>query len=116
MTEPTGSAVPAAGSTLVVTVRDSPAGPPRTWTLTCDPPGGDHPDPAAACRVLDAARAPFAPVPRGMQCLQVYGGPQTATIEGTWRGQPVRAAYRRTDGCEIARWDRLAAVLGPGAT
>ncbi len=49
-----------------------------------------------------------------MRCLQVYGGPETATITGTWRGVEVDATYRRTDGCEIARWTKLGAVLSPG--
>jgi hypothetical protein len=93
---------------LVVTVVDGPGEEPQRWTLTCDPPGGTHPDPAGACRVLDDVRAPFAPVPPGMRCLQVYGGPETATITGTWRGVEVDATYRRTDGCEIARWKELA--------
>lgn len=102
---------PTGGTRLVVTMQDGAGGPPLTRTLTCDPPGGDHPDPQGACRALAAARAPFAPVPAGLLCTQIYGGPETATIEGTWRGEPVRAAYRRTDGCEIARWAAVAAVL-----
>ena len=104
------------GGRLTVTVVDDVGATPRSWTLTCDPPGGDHPDAAGACRAIEAARAPFAPVPAGMLCTQVYGGPQTATITGTWRGEPVHAAYRRTDGCEIARWNALSAVLGSGGT
>jgi hypothetical protein len=99
------------GCELTVTVVDGPRLPPRVRTLTCDPPGGTHPDPVAACRALERARHPFDPVPAGMLCTQVYGGPETATITGTWRGAPVDAAYRRTDGCEIARWQALAAVL-----
>ena len=98
---------------LVITVVDGPGKEPRRWTLTSDPPGGTHPDPEGACRALDRVRAPFAPVPPEMACLQVYGGPETATITGTWRGERVDAAYRRTDGCEIARWTRLRAVLAP---
>ena len=101
--------------TLVVTVTDGPGAEPRRWTLTWDPPGGTHPDPAGACHVLDTVRTPFAPVPAGMRCLQVYGGPETATITGTWRGAEVDASYRRTDGCEIARWSKLGAVLSPGS-
>lgn len=96
---------------LTITVQDGAGGAPRTWTLTCDPPGGDHPDPAGACAAIGAARRPFAPVPADMACTQVYGGPETATITGTWRGEPVDAAYRRTDGCEIARWTALAPVF-----
>lgn len=64
---------------------------------------------------------PFAPVPKKQLCTQIYGGPQTATVEGSWRGEQVRAGYDRTDGCQIARWDALASVFAispaaPGAT
>ena len=104
----------AAPSELRIVVRPYPGGPVTTWTLTCDPPAGTHPDPAGACRALDAARDPFAPVPADLLCTQVYGGPETAEITGTWHGAPVSATYRRTDGCEIARWAALAAVLAPG--
>ena len=96
---------------LVITVTDGPGQEPRRWTLTCDPPDGTHPDPAGACHVLDTVPSPFAPVPPDMRCLQVYGGPETATVTGTWRGVEVDATYRRTDGCEIARWDRVQDLL-----
>lgn len=106
---------PAPTSELTITVRATPEASAVTWTLACQPPGGDHPRAEAACRALETAqRDPFAPVPKGMLCTQVYGGPLTATITGTWRGANVNASYRRTDGCEIARWDAIAEVLGPG--
>jgi hypothetical protein len=111
-----GPAQQGPASRLTVTVVDDQGTTPRTWTLTCDPPGGDHPRAAAACAAIDAAHTPFAPKPADVACTEIYGGPQTATIEGTWRGEPVRASYRRTDGCEITRWEALAAVLGPGGT
>lgn len=100
-------------SELIIAVRARPDAEPVVWTLRCDPPGGDHPDPDAACAVLIAAtRDPFAPVPPGAICAQIYGGPQQATITGRWRGRAVDARYRRTDACEIARWDAIRAVLG----
>ena len=112
--EPSESRAPE--NELTITVRPAPDSPVEVWTLTCGPPGGNHPDPEAACRALTGARRdPFAPVPAGAMCSQVYGGPQTATITGTWQGRSVRASYRRTDGCEIARWDAIAAALGPGS-
>lgn len=116
-----GSTIPAAQegattSALTVTVVDDAGGTPRTSTLTCDPPGGDHPQPTAACAAIVAARNPFAPQPADTACTMIYGGPQTATIGGTWRGVRVQASYKRTDGCEIARWNALATVLGPGGT
>jgi hypothetical protein len=40
-----------------------------------------------------------------------YGGPATARITGTWHGRPVDATYKRTDGCEISRWQGLVPVL-----
>jgi hypothetical protein len=105
------AAVTPATSELTITVRSSESAAPRTWTLRCDPIGGNHPDATAACAAIERARNPFAPVPKDMACTQIYGGPQTATIVGTWKGERVNAAYKRTDGCEIARWQQLATVF-----
>ena len=77
----------------------------RTFELTCDPAGGDHPDPEAACAALDELESPFAPVPADEACTEIYGGPQTARVTGTFRGEPVDAEFDRTNGCEISRWD-----------
>ena len=115
------SAAPSDGGTtgataLTVTGTDS-TGATTTWRLTCDPPGGDHPDPAAACAALDERGATaLPPVDKGRVCTQVYGGPEVATVSGTWRGQTVLATFSRTDGCQTARWDALAALLPPAGT
>jgi hypothetical protein len=103
-------------SELTIVVTPGPGGEAVTWTLSCDPPAGTHPDPVAACAAIDAARDPFAPVPPDMMCTQQYGGPEQAAITGTWRGEQVDASFSRTDGCEIARWGKLAAVLGGGSS
>ena len=103
---------PAATSLVVEVVAEQGAAPTR-WTLTCDPAGGDHPDPEAACRSLAATAEPFAPVPADALCTQQYGGPQTATVRGTYRGQPVDVSLSRVDGCRISQWDALAALLEP---
>jgi hypothetical protein len=88
-----------------------------TWRLTCDPAGGDHPDPATACRVLaEAGERSLPPVAKDRACSQVYGGPQTATVSGTWRGQPVLSTFTRTDGCQIGRWNALVGLLPPAGT
>lgn len=104
-------------SLLTISVSDGPGLPAVSWTLTCDPPGGSHPNAAVAVAALDeileSGRDPFAPVPADMMCTQQYGGPETATITGTWRGRAVNASYKLTDGCEIGRWRRLRAVLTP---
>ena len=113
-----GTTPAAAEETLTVTLDDG-AGGRTTWTLTCaadGTPGGDHPDAVNACAALVAAAAPFAPVPKDRACTMVYGGPQTATVQGRWRGEDVLTTFKRTDGCEIARWDRVAPLLQPGTT
>lgn len=100
------------GTRLTITVWDAPDAQPRRYTLSCDPPGGDHPDPQRACAALARAEAPFAPVPPDVRCMAMWSGPQRATIEGSWRGIPVAASYSRVDSCESARWNALAEVFG----
>lgn len=76
-------------------------------TLRCDPVGGDHPRRTAACRELARLGiATLRPVPRDAVCAQIDGGPQVATVTGTVGGRRVWVRLRRTDGCEIARWNR----------
>ena len=82
-------------------------GPSSTATLTCDPNGGTHPDPAKACAALLAHEEALHPVPMDMACTQIYGGDQVATIEG----DGLHAMFNRSGGCEIARWDALAPVI-----
>lgn len=98
-------------TSLTVRVTARPGASPRVWRLRCDPPGGTHPNPAGACAALARAKNPFAPVPTGTVCAQIYGGPQTAAITGVWRGRTVSAHYTRRNGCETARWNALSAVL-----
>jgi hypothetical protein len=75
-------------------------------TLTC--PGGD----VDACAAIDALPAdPTAATKPTQACTQVYGGPETLTINGTLRGEEVSAAFDRTNGCEIERVDRFGDVL-----
>ena len=75
-------------------------------TLTC--PGGD----AAACAAIEALPAhPTAETPPTQACTEVYGGPDTLTINGTLRGEDVSAAFSRGNGCDIERFDRFADVL-----
>ncbi|MCR0989602.1 MULTISPECIES: subtilase-type protease inhibitor [Streptomyces] len=99
---------------LTVSVRDAGAGD-GTFVLRCRPAGGDHPDVQGACgRLAELAAGgqdPFAPVPRDAMCTMQHGGDATARVEGTWRGRAVDASFARTDGCRIARWDRLVPVL-----
>ena len=78
-----------------------------TWSLGCGPAVGTLPRPARACRLLRVLRDPFAPVPRGQICTQIYGGPQVALVRGTFLGRRIWTSFKRNDGCQIARWNRV---------
>ncbi len=90
--------------------RIAPA-PARRYELRCEPAGGSLPRPAMACAALAARRSALRPVSPDMACTQLYGGPQEALVRGAVRGDPIRARFSRTDGCEIDRWDRLRALF-----
>jgi hypothetical protein len=101
---------------LTVSVQPNAHARTQHWTLTCGPAGGTLMHPATACAALTRVPDPFAPVKRGVMCSMIYGGPQTATIDGSWRGKPVHATFSRVDGCQTARWNRIAPVFGPYAS
>ncbi|QOV41780.1 SSI family serine proteinase inhibitor [Streptomyces chromofuscus] len=100
---------------LTVTVRDVNTGADGTFEVRCHPSGGRHPDADGACRALEResrwGQDVFAPVPGDTMCTMQYGGPGTARVTGTWAGRSVDAAFDRSNGCEIARWDRLVPLL-----
>ncbi|WP_323960156.1 serine protease inhibitor [Arthrobacter sp. JZ12] len=108
---------------LTISIRLSPESQPKEYVLECSRDGVGSsttmPNAEAACEVVRRLGASFfnaKPDPNKM-CTQQYGGPQTATITGTVDGQRVHAYFSATDGCEIARWNALQAVLGSaGAT
>jgi Subtilisin inhibitor-like len=107
-----GRAGPKPASSLTISVTAVQGGKPRRWTLTCDPAGGSHPDPQAACATLAQAKDPFAPVSPRVMCPMIASGPQTASITGVWNGQRVSATYSRVNGCQTSRWNELNRVLG----
>ncbi|GEN81042.1 SSI family serine proteinase inhibitor [Actinotalea fermentans] len=102
---------------LTVVVDATGEGATTTYTLTCEPAGGHHPDAEAACAAIAAGggTAAFAPTPMDVACTEQWGGPQTASVTGTVGGEPVSAAFSRANGCEISRWDTLAPLFGPDA-
>jgi hypothetical protein len=84
------------------------------WTLRCHPPAGSLRQPARVCeRIASGGAKLFAPVPRGIACTQIYGGPQKARVVGTVLGTRVWATFTRADGCQIGRWQRLSPWLLP---
>ncbi len=78
--------------------------PPATEAVSCSPP--DCPAGAAELTAAD-----FAPVAPDVACTEIYGGPDTVTVEGTLDGEPVEAQLTRANGCEIDRFDRFGELI-----
>jgi hypothetical protein len=115
--EPSTPTPGGSGDTDLTIVVSNGAGSTSTWRLTCNPPSGTHPDPDAACRALETnGAAALPPVPKDKACTQIYGGPQTATVTGTWQGQRVISRFARNDGCQISRWKLMEGLLPRGGT
>ena len=86
-----------------------------TWTLRCEPIGGDHPDAAAACAALTAVQDPFVKLPPPPRCEEIPGSsPEVALLEGDFRGRKVRSMFERSNACVAGRWDRIAPVFDTG--
>lgn len=80
--------------------------PMHTWTLRCDPDGGDHPSAVAAC--TEVASSPLALGRARHACrTRARPGSPVATLTGTFRGRPVDRLYR--PGCDD--WATLHIVL-----
>ena len=102
----------AAERNLVVDYDPGDGTPVQRYTLFCgDAAQGDHPEPAAACARVLRMDAPFEPLADDRICTELYGGPQTARITGTWQGDEVDVRLSREDGCAIAQWDALVPLV-----
>ena len=106
-----GTASPTADLQISTSVKGSEQ-PSKLWTLRC-PAGGTLPDAAGACSKLAQIEDPFAPVPKGTACTEIYGGPELADVSGTFDGKPVNTQFSRGNGCEIERWKKVG-FLFPG--
>lgn len=103
-----GSAKPVPHADLTISVwQAGPGSPVRSSRLRC-------PGHTPKCGHLARLSGPFAPVPPDVACTEIYGGPQTAEVRGTYRGRRVAARFNRTNGCEIARWDEHAFLFPTG--
>jgi hypothetical protein len=80
----------------------------RTIRLDCA--GADAP----ICRRVAALLPALEPAPDEV-CTQVYGGPRRIGLDGRLGGRRVALTAARRDGCEIRRYDRLAAALARAA-
>jgi hypothetical protein len=94
---------------LVIQVTGTGARPVH-WTLRCDPAGGTHPDPQAACAALLHAKSPFAAVPAHEMCPMIPAGTKVATVRGSWFGRHVDSSFNRS-GCGLPRWDKVGQIF-----
>jgi hypothetical protein len=94
---------PATSADLVdLTVTVEPGG--KRATVQCDA--------EADCPEIAAVEPEaFEPTPGNIACTQQYGGPETATVTGTFKGEQVDAEFARRNGCEIARWEAARPIL-----
>jgi len=107
-----GPSVGTGASDLTVVYDAGRGGAVTTWTLTCDPVGGSHPEAEAACNALTQNAASALPaVPPDRICTQNIGGPQTASVTGRWNDAGVDSRFTLTNGCEITRWQALTGLL-----
>ena len=86
--------------------------------VDADGEGGKAPERTEiACETADSGPCAglsadvFEPTPPETACTQQFGGPETATVTGTFDGEPVDAEFNRANGCEIARWEKAAPLL-----
>ena len=101
-------------TSLTITARSGPGAKPIVRTLTCDPPGGTVANSQRACERLAALEDAFAETPPDTACTELYGGPESATVTGTFDGSAISTTFARRDGCEVARWARHAFLFPPG--
>jgi hypothetical protein len=119
-TAPAPAPARSTGASITLAVRyDDGAGRVRNGRLTCG--AGEQRATGAlaggppAARLCTQARAiaPLLTKRRGgrIACTQIYGGPQTLRVTGTIDGRVVKRRFTRTNGCEIADFDRVAGAL-----
>ena len=98
---------------LRIEFRADAAATPRILTLRCAAEAsGTVASPALACRRLQRlGAAAFRPPPPRTACTEIFGGPSSARITGNYLGRSLWVRLRRENGCEIARWQRVAFLL-----
>jgi hypothetical protein len=113
-----------ANAELQIRYEHTSAGVDQTYTIICTDATSEvsgeavEVDADAACDALRepavVARLTQGP-PQDQVCTEIYGGDDTAAIEGTIGDQPVETVADRTNGCAIETWDGLLAPILPPA-
>ena len=98
---------------LRITFRADASTPPRVFTLRCaERATGTVPRPAVACsRLRKLGESAFLPTPPDVGCADIWGGPSTARVTGTYLGRRLWVRLRLDNSCETARWHRVGFLL-----
>lgn len=75
----------------------------RTAALSCDPDGGTHANPDAACDALEEAGGSFGELAQPdspTMCPLIYK-PVTVHASGVWKGQPVEFHQTYSNSCVL---------------
>ncbi|MDX6586576.1 MAG: hypothetical protein QOI31_1049 [Solirubrobacterales bacterium] len=105
-----GDAVAEGDSSLTVTLDpDGPDGPEEETTdeVSCEEGSEEAVCQAIAEIDVDA----LGPVSPDTACTELFGGPDTASLEGTIEGEEVDVDLTRANGCEIERFDAAVPLL-----
>lgn len=97
-------------SSLTVTLDpDGPDGPEKEMTeeVSCD----DSSEDAACLAVGEMDADALGPVSPDTACTELFGGPDTLSLEGTIEGEDVDVDLTRANGCEIERFDAAVPLL-----
>ena len=105
-----GDAFVEGDSSLTVTLDpDGPDGPEGEMTedVSCEDGTDDEVCQAVAGIDVEA----LGPVSADTACTEIFGGPDTASLEGTIEGEEVDVDLTRANGCEIERFDAAVPLL-----
>ncbi len=105
-----GDAFAEGDSSLTVTLDpDGPDGGGKEMTeeVSCE----DGTDDAVCLAVADIDPDDLAPVSPDTACTEIFGGPDTASLEGTIEGEAIDVDLTRANGCEIERFDAAVPLL-----
>jgi hypothetical protein len=104
---------PQAASLDVVVRPDGPGGPAITNEIRCGRFGPGAPGSSECSELEGFSASDLAPTPADQACAAIFGGPATATVRGAVLGKRVAARFTLENSCEIERWRRNSAILGP---
>ena len=105
-----GDAFAEGDSSLTVTLDpDGPDGKEEETTeeVSCDVSS----DVAACLAVAEIDVDALGPVSPDTACTELFGGPDTLSLEGTIEGEDVDVDLTRVNGCEIERFDAAVPLL-----